>query len=72
MLQSSFFADGDTAIKLQNVKQKQKIQPILEKSKAISCPFGCTVDDVRKIFDLIDELWGVNDKLYSKVIPAPL
>ena len=72
MLQSSFFADEDTSIKLQNIKQKKQIEPLFEKTKVVSCPYGCTTDDARKGFDLIDELWNVNGKLNPNTLPKAM
>ena len=40
MLQSSFFANEDMSIKLQNIKQRKLIEPLYEKTKTINCVHG--------------------------------
>jgi superfamily II RNA helicase len=40
MLQSSFFANEDMSIKLQNIKQRKHIEPLFEKTKQINCIHG--------------------------------
>jgi len=44
------------------MKQKKKVEPIFEKSKDIHCIHGVP-EQVKTMFDLVDELWVVNNKL---------
>lgn len=71
MLQSSFFANEDMSIKLQNIKQKKQVEPMFEKTKNINCIHGVP-EEAQKVFDLIDQLWDVNSKLNHKVAPVAL
>jgi len=58
-------------IKLQSMKQKKKVEPIFEKTKDINCIHGVP-EQVKTMFDLVDELWIANSKLNYNQAPALL